>query len=139
VNKRQTSAGYSNIRIHPILSSSAQSQLQAPNSPLVNSIKTLSQILMVHPVQGNLVIPPMCTEYTSGRNEGKCEAPLPTQNQYSCGPFGTIPLTYIGTREVCETSSQAECIQAGPNGTGIPNADYLLFVSTSSSELFISM
>ena len=89
---------------------------------------------MVRPVQGNLVIPPRCTEFGFGRNEGKCRAPLPSQNTYRCGEFGVIPTEYIGTREVCETFDQAECPQDGPGGPGIPNADYLLFVTASSTR-----
>ena len=92
---------------------------------------------MVRPVQGNLVIPPICRgrEFVSGRNEGKCMAPLPSQDRYRCGVLGIIPTEYIGTREVCETSfSQDGCRQEGPGGAGIPNADYLLFVSASSTS-----
>ena len=94
---------------------------------------------MVRPVQGNLVIPPRCTEFSFGRNEGKCRAPLPSQNTYRCGEFGVIPTEYIGTREVCETSSQAECPQDGPGGAGIPDADYLLFVTASSTREYSSI
>ena len=93
---------------------------------------------MVRPVQGNLIIPPRCREFTSGLNEGKCRAPLLSQDTYRCGEFGIIPTEYIGTREVCDTSNQAECAQDGPGGAGIPDADYLLFVSaTSTRELAI--
>ena len=91
---------------------------------------------MVRPVQGNLVIPPICQgrEFTSGRNEGKCMSPLPSQGRYRCGRFGIIPTEYIGTREVCESQfSQSGCHQEGPDGAGIPDADYLLFVSASPS------
>ena len=78
----------------------------------------------------------MCSEYSFGRNEGKCRAPLPSQDSYRCGEFGIIPTEYIGTREVCETSDQIDCPQDGPGGAGIPDTDYLLFVSaTSTSEL----
>ena len=117
------------------VTSSAQAYVQAPNGPLLNSITTLAELLMVQPVQGNFVIPPMCSEYTFGPNEGKCRAPLPSQDSYRCGEFGIIPTEYIGTREVCETSDQTECPQDGPGGAGIPDTDYLLFVSaTSTSE-----
>jgi len=87
---------------------------------------------MVHPVLGNLIIPPTCTEYTSGVNKGKCRSPLPSQNSYNCGNYGTISSSYIGVREVCNSSSvRSSCTLQGPNGVGIPNADYLLFVSAS--------
>lgn len=96
------------------------------------SIEILEKILMVHPVQGNLVIPPMCDEFTSGPNVGKCQYPLPLQNSYECGELANISQEYIGTREVC-ISFDGPCSLQGPNSTGIPNADFLLFVSASST------
>ena len=94
---------------------------------------------MVHPVQGNLLIPPMCDDtWSSGINEGKCKSSLPSQDDYRCGDFGIIPLSYIGTREVC-SSANGSCTMEGPNGTGIPNADYLLFVSASTTCELIDM
>jgi len=138
VNKRQSSVDYSNIRIHveyTNIDSSADSYVRGPNSVLSDSIKTLESILMVHPVQGNLIIPPICETWSYGSNEGRCMDPLPSQNHFKCGEFSTIPLSYIGTREVC-TSSTGSCTAEGPDNSGLPNADYLLFVSaTSSGEL----
>jgi len=135
--KRQTSPTYANIRIHPEFVSvalSADPYLRGPDSLLSHAIKTLESILMVHPVQGNLRIPPTCTEYTSGVNKGKCRLSLPSQSEYACGNFGSIPLSYIGVREVCTLYYQSSsCTLQGPNGVGLPNADYLLFVSASSS------
>ena len=139
LNKRQTSTmNHSSIRIHPEfvnVTPSATTILQGTDSILFRSIKTLESILMVHPVQGNFIIPPMCTEYTSGVNEGKCRSPLPTQSDYRCRDFlDAIPPSYIGVREVCTSpNSTTSCTLQGPNGTGIPNTDYLLFVSTISS------
>ena len=138
INKRQSSVDYSNIRIHleyTNVDSSADSYVRGPNSVLSDSIKTLESILMVHPVQGNLIIPPSCDTWSYGSNEGKCKSSLLHQSDYSCGKLATIPLSYIGTREVC-TSSSGSCTTEGPNGSGVPNADYLLFISaTSSCEL----
>ena len=133
VHKRQLS--YSNIRIHPVftsIASTATAFLQGANTPLSRAIDTLERLLQVHPVQGNLLIPPTCREYTYGLNAGKCRSPLPSQSDYECGDFGVIPLSYIGTRLVC-TSSYGSCTMQGPNSTGLPNADYLLFVSASST------
>ena len=119
------------------MSSTAIQFLQGDNTPLSRAIDTLKSTLMVRPVQGNFTIPPMCTEYTFGLNEGKCISPLPTQSasDYTCGQFGVIPLSYIGTREVC-TSSDGPCTMEGPNGPGLPNTDYLLFVSAYSTCKF---
>ena len=140
-NKRQASADYSNIRIHTKfvdVTSSVYSQVQSPNSPFSNAIKTLSSVLMVRPVQGNLVIPPMCNEYTDGRNEGKCRRPLPSQSDFKCGERGVIPLEYIGTREVCRNSrNPSNCVEEGPNGAGIPDTDYILFVSAVTTRELI--
>ena len=142
IHKGETSLEYSNIRLHPIftnVASSAMHFVQGEDSLLTRGIKTLESILMVHPVDGNLLIPPMCTdhEYTSGVNRGKCRSPLPSQSGYDCGEFGTIPLSYIGVREVCTSSFlNSSCTLQGPNGAGLPNADYLLFVSASSTSKF---
>ena len=135
VHKRQLS--YSNIRIHPVFTnivSTATAFVQGDNNPLSRAIDTLESLLLVHPVQGNFLIPPTCREYTYGSNKGKCKSPLPSQSDYECGRHGVIPLHYIGTREVCNSSQYDSCTIQGPNGTGLPNADYLLFVSASSSE-----
>ena len=133
VHKRELS--YTNIRIHPVLANIASRAtvfLQGDNTPLSRAINTLQSLLLIRPVQGNLTIPPKCTEYTSGLNEGKCVSPLPPQSDYKCGRYGVIPLSYIGAREVCN-SSNSSCATEGPNGPGLPNADYLLFVSVSST------
>ena len=129
---------FSNIRIHPVftnISSTATIFIQGDNTPLSRAIDTLQSTLMVRPVQGNLTIPPICTEYTYGSNEGKCIWPLPSQSDYVCGEFGVIPLSYIGTREVC-TTSDGSCITEGPDGPGLPNADYLLFVTATFTRKF---
>ena len=136
MQKRQSS--FSNIRIHPVftnISSNATVFIQGDNTPLSRALDTLMSTLLVRPVQGNLVIPPMCREYTNGLNEGKCIWPLPPQSDYACGEFGVIPFSYIGTREVC-TTSDGFCIKDGPDGPGIPDADYLLFVSASFTREF---
>lgn len=107
--------------------------LLGSNSPLSRSIETLQSILMVRPVEGNLTIPPQCEEYTDGLNTGKCISPLPSQDNYTCGEYGNIPLDFIGAREVC-SSVNGSCRLEGPNGGGVPNADYLLFFTVFSSS-----
>ena len=133
-HKRES--GYSNIRIHPVftdVSSTASAFIYGDDTPLSRAIDTLQSTLLVHPEQGNLTIPPRCTEFTNGLNKGKCEQSL--SSDYSCGEFGVIPQSYIGTREVCSSSS-GSCVTEGPDGPGLPNADYLLFVSASSTGKF---
>ena len=134
----KSQSGYSNIRIHPVftnISSTASEFVHGNNTPLSRAIDTLQSTLLVYPVQGNLTIPPRCREYTHGSNKGKCKWPSLPISEYKCGEFGVIPQSYIGTKEVCLTSSGL-CITKGPNGTGLPNADYLLFVSASPTSKF---
>lgn len=110
----------------------AEIHVRSTNSSVSASIKTLERILLIHPVQGNFVIPPMCNEFTSGSNVGKCRGSLPLQNNYECGDLAVISREYIGVREVC-SSPDGPCFLQGPNGTGIPNTDFLLFVSASET------
>ena len=42
------------------------------NSPFWRAVNTLSQGLLVRPVEGNLTIPLFCYIYESGENEGEC-------------------------------------------------------------------
>ena len=129
--KRQTfTANYSNIRIFPFLTNIGPEiapLLNETNSSLSRSIEFLESILMVNPAEGNFVLPPICNEYDSGINEGSCEDPLPLNVTYNCGEFGVVPDEYIGVRAVCPANQS--CYLDGPNGTGIPDTDYLLFVS----------
>lgn len=136
VQKRQLIMSYSNIRIHLVftnITATVNLSIQGDDSPLFKAINTLQNTLLVHPVQGNLIIPPRCPGvYTIGPNKGKCISDVLTD--YRCGHFGVIPLSYIGTREVCTSSSPyASCVTQGPDGPGLSNADYLLFVSASSN------
>ena len=108
------------------------SLVQSPNSSVFSSIETLERILMVHPVQGNLIIPPLCESYhTSGANFDKCAGPI--QNNYTCGELAVFPSDYVGVIEVCPFVN-GPCALDGPNGVGIPNSDFLLFVSASSTS-----
>ena len=126
------SLDYSNVRIHPVFTSIDPTVEMDVRSTVSTSIETLQNLLMVHPVQGNLLIPPMCNAvFTSGPNVGKCQY-LPPQSEYVCGELAVISPEYIGVREVC-TSFDGPCSLQGPNGTGIPNADFLLFVSAFST------
>jgi len=112
------------------------SLVQSPNSSVFSSIETLQNILMVHPVQGNLTIPPRCERYhASGTNFDKCASLI--QRSYRCGEMAVIPSDYVGVIEVCP-SANGPCILDGPDGVGIPDSDFLLFVSAFSTSEDIS-
>ena len=137
--KRQTTANYSGIRITPFFTNIDPEIAQlfnGTNSSLSRSIEILESILMANPVEGNFVLPPNCNEYDSGINEGMCEDPLPLNVTYNCGEFGVVPDEYIGVRAVCLANQS--CHLDGPNGTGIPNTDFLLFVSAVNTCKHIS-
>lgn len=91
---------------------------------------------MVHPIEEIFILPPNCDEYSTGSNAGKCEGPLSSSISYNCGEIGVIPEEYIGVREVC-LSQDGPCDLGGPNGTGIPNTDYLLFVSANDTGTYM--
>ena len=101
---------------------------------MARSIEILESILMVNPVEYTFILPPNCSEYTTGINAGKCKDP--PQN-ISCGMSLNIPDKFIGVREVC-SSQDGPCHLDGPNGTGIPNTDYLLLVSTVNTCKYIA-
>jgi len=137
MDKRQVGSGtpdYSNLRIHAQfvdVHPTVMSIVQSPSGSVFRSIETLERLLMVHPVQGNLIIPPNCGNfYTSGANRDKCSGPI--QSSYNCGGLAVIPSNYVGVIEVC-SSANGPCSLEGPNGAGIPGADFLLFVSASST------
>lgn len=123
-------ASFSPIRITPIMmepiDSRFQGQLTNQNGALMHVVNYLENTLRVRPIQGNFTLPPTCEEYMSGPNEGKCIVLHPTTQ---CGIFD-VPQRYLGTREVCLTSS-SDCSVAGPNGPGAANTDFLLLVGTT--------
>ena len=90
---------------------------------------------MVNPVEDTYILSPICNEnFTTGINAGKCKDPLP--ENISCGATLNIPDEYFSVREVC-SSQDGPCRLDGPNGTGIPNTDYLLLVSATNTCKYI--
>ena len=62
---KRESADYSNIRIHAVftnVSSTASEFIEGDDTPLSRVIDILQSTLLVHPVEGNLTIPPKCIE-----------------------------------------------------------------------------
>lgn len=126
---RQT-VSFSPIRITPILmepiDSRFRDQLTNTNGSLMRVVNFLENTLRVRPIQGNVTVPPTCDEYAFGPNEGKC---IVLHQTTQCG-FFDIPDQYLGTREVCPTSS-SNCSVSGPHGAGAADTDFLLFVGTT--------
>lgn len=129
--QRQT-VSFSPIRITPVfmepIDGRFQDQLTNSNGPLTRVVNFLENTLGVRPIQGNLTIPPTCDEYTHGLNEGKCRV---LHTVTGCGILD-VPRRFIGTQEVCSTSS-SKCSVSGPNGAGAAHTDFLLFIGTIST------
>ena len=127
-HEKRSTTGFSPIRITPHfiepLSSTFHSQLTSQNGALMKVLSLLSNTLQVRPIPGSFTIPPKCDKYTYGKNIGKCRSIRTTL----CGSY-TVPSQYVGKRELC-TSPSGSCYEAGPDGAGVVNTDFLLFVRT---------
>ena len=132
-HEKRSTTGFSPIRITPHfvepLSSTFRTQLTSQNGVLMKVLSLLSKTLQVRPIPGSFTIPPTCDKYTYGTNIGKCRNLRTTQ----CGSY-TVPSQYVGKRELC-TSSSGSCYEAGPDGAGVVNTDFLLFVRTQCKSL----
>ena len=127
--KRQTAQEFAPIRITPYFvnqRSSSDYNITGPNGPVMRAIELLSNTLLVRPIEGNITIPPECTEWTYGRHRGKCRY-LHTNTE--CGIF-RVPAQFVGTREVCSSRYSYRCYERGPDGEGASDTDFLLFVGT---------
>ena len=138
-SKRQ-SQEFSPIRIHTILDSSATASQKSrkifldPYGPFQRALTVLSNALLVRPFRGNLTIPPMCTNYiTNGSNAGKCFADS-VDPATACGTFFNVSADLVGTIEACSTAS-GSCTPAGPDGTGVAEADFVLFAGATDCKL----
>jgi len=88
-------------------------------------LSLISQTLLVRPISGGFTIPPECTEYTSGANVGKCRV---MHTNTRCGSY-TVPHQFVGRKKLCSSFS-GSCYDSGPDGGGVANTDFLLFVGT---------
>ena len=138
--KRQSQEEFELIRIYTVLDSSATASLKArevfvdSSGPFQRALTVLSNALLVRPFRGNLTIPPMCTNYiTNGSNAGKCfvDSVDPTT---ACGTFFNVSADLVGTIEAC-TNASGTCTRAGPDGSGVTGADFILFAGATDGKL----
>ena len=139
-SKRQ-SEEFSPIRIYTVLDSSATASQMSnkifvdPYGPFQRALTVLSNTLLVRPFLGNLTIPPMCTNYiTNGSNAGKCFADS-VDPATACGLFFNVSADLVGTIEACSTASSS-CTRAGPDGSGVAEADFVLFAGATGCKLW---
>ena len=128
-HEKRFAGGVSPIRITPYfiepLSSTFRSQLIGQTGVFMKVISLISQTLFVRQISGGFTIPPECDVYTSGANVGKCRV---MHTNTRCGSY-TVPRQFVGKRELCSSPS-GSCYDSGPDGGGVANTDFLLFVGT---------
>lgn len=94
------------------------------NRVIKDVLDYFNSALAVIPVQSNLRFSACSYVYTTGVNDGKCaEVRAPT-----CGPIPySIPKDHLyGT--YCSNSFSVQSCSTYANGTGVPNADFVLYV-----------
>ena len=99
---------------------------QNSNSPFWRAVNTLSQGLLVRPVEGNLTIPFTCDMYESGENKGLC---ISGTLKPLCSIFD-VPDYLLGTEYVCY-GENGTCDREGPD---VP-ADYILIAGVVDGML----
>lgn len=149
--KRQAPRGqeFAPMKVHVILDNSLESNLLVrrvftdPEGPFQKALRVLSNGLMVRPIQGNITIPPTCTNRISfGPNSGKCQK---GRLENKCGIFN-VPKHLAGVQETCDgpfgpcSRSESSNDNSG-SGSGEDlgvEADYVLFAGSLNSESFIA-
>ena len=138
--KRQSQVEFAPIRIHTVFDSSISTSLvsreifRASSGPFHRALTVLSNSLLVRPFQGNLTIPPLCTNYiTNGSNAGKCFADS-VDPATACGTYFNVSPDLVGTIDACTTAS-GSCTLAGPDGSGVAGADFILFAGVTECKL----
>lgn len=132
--RRAPETEFSPQRIHVVFHSSLSSAgvlnstFRARDGPFQRALQILSNGLAVRPIQGDITIPPTCTNITEGPNAGKCRNGT---LQNTCGIF-TVPPELAGVREACE-GPEGACFEHGTSGDGVA-ADYILFAGALNSE-----
>ena len=139
--KRQNQQ-FSPIRIHPVLNPSATASPRLsqiftdPYGPFQRTLDVLSGALLVRPIQGNLTIPPTCTNSIAhGSNAGKCFTDSVDVGT-TCGSLFNVPADLAGTIEACNTTN-GPCTNVGPNGPGVAETDFVLFAGATNCKLII--
>ena len=137
--KRQSQEEFAPIRIHTVFDSSvtalpaARKIFQASSGPFQRALTVLSNSLLVRPFQGNFTIPPLCTNYiTNGSNAGKCFADS-VNPATACGTYFNVSADFVGSIEAC-TTANGSCALAGPDGSGVAGADFVLFAGATTSK-----
>ena len=93
---------------------------------LVNALNAASQYLeqaiLVKPLQGNLRFRPNCT--VSSTNSSGCDCGVGENSTLYCGPHVRIPAEHAGMATVHAQSN----VTCGLNGTGVENADTVIYI-----------
>lgn len=103
----------------------------AAGGPLQQAVDLLSEALSVHRVQGKFRIEPnfaCSTTFACGGGTCSCDAASTTITPRTCGALLTIPDEHIGAVPACN-ASVSQCVLVGPNGAGLDDTDFALYVT----------
>eukprot|EP01135_Chromosphaera_perkinsii_P009019 Nk52_evm37s1569 gene=Nk52_evmTU37s1569 len=131
---------YQNIRITPVLvgpfdmSLEKQQYLEKTVMPL--AVAQLQIALGVRPIKTRLWLDrgdfECAGRWTSGVNSGKCAVKRQTSN-VMCGSYIKVPDDHLGELEICPSSSDPNsCYMDGQRGQGMPNTDFILYVTAQN-------
>ena len=107
------------------------------NGSLTQAIEFISQALSVRPAVVPILFTPLCIDETNNSTR-LCEegdnCTCTNITTLRCGPYATVPDQHIGLRNVC--SADGNCSLQGPNGTGISDTDFVLYVTATDQGAF---
>ena len=122
------------IRIETVLMANVSEipSVFASNGTLSAAIELISESLSVQPSNERLLFTPPCVDETN--NSTLCEeganCTCTNLTTLRCGPYATVLDDHIGVRSVCD--GNGTCSLQGPNGTGLADVDFALYVTALS-------
>ena len=104
----------------------------ASNGTLSVAIELISEALSVRPSNKRLLFTPPCVDETTSSTlcEEGANCTCTNLTTLQCGPYATVPNDHIGVRSVCDGNGM--CSLQGPNGTGLADVDFVLYVTALS-------
>ncbi|XP_067680772.1 ciliated left-right organizer metallopeptidase-like isoform X2 [Haliotis asinina] len=138
-NKRATKNRYQSIRIKPEYNFGKGlfgDEVDILKDTVGRAIRKSSQILSVKPVMGPLLLSrtPCTKTWSSGINKGKCSQ-LDGIKQDYCMDYFKIPKSHLKGYSVYNGRSQSVPFHHEPDGVGIENADYVLYVTAEITNV----
>jgi len=106
--------------------------LSQTQSTINAAIQYYQDILLVNRFTTGLTAPPTCQEPVNDINQ------CPTLVRPMCGPHVHVSVDHTGTILICNadgTACQVRSITGGSSGSGVPDADYVLYVTSTQDGM----